>query len=123
MTEPWAVTGDAKSVTAWSRNRLAFEPRGVMLEFRATLRAALKALDAVRGAGLIATYFSPNEESVDVENAALYNVGASTYLHLTAADIYDLLGAVAVRRRASATVRFPAMPQAFSAEPCTTRIP
>lgn len=123
MTEPWAVIGDAKSVTAWSRNRLAFEPRGVMLEFRATLRAALKALDAVRGAGLIATYFSPNEESVDVENVALYNVDASTYGHLTAADIYDLLGAVARAKASISDCPLSRNAPGISAEPCTTRIP
>jgi hypothetical protein len=88
VTEPWAVGGDARSVTAWSLRRLAFEPRGEMLEFRRALRAALKALEPVTGTGLVAIYLSPNDEFVDVENVALYNIGAGAYGHLTAAGLY-----------------------------------
>lgn len=88
LTRLWAVTGDDRSVTAWSLTRLTFEPRGDMLEFRAALRAALKKLDAVPGEGLVATYCAPNNEFVDVENVALYNVGASAYGHLTRAGLF-----------------------------------
>lgn len=36
-----------------------------------------------QGEGLIATYGSPDHAFVDVENAALYNIGSGAYSHLT----------------------------------------
>jgi hypothetical protein len=78
-----AVTGNDTEVQAWSSKRLPFEPEGEMLAYRGQLRAALRALRPQPGHGLIAAYLSPDSAFVDVENAALYNVGAGAYGHLT----------------------------------------
>lgn len=53
-----------------------------MFGYRAALREALLALVPNPGQALLASYASPDETFVDVENAALYNVGASAYAHL-----------------------------------------
>lgn len=77
------VVGEDTEVHAWSSRRLPFEPKGDMLAYREQLRAVLRALRPRPGQGLIATYMSPDTAFVDVENAALYNVGAGAYGHLT----------------------------------------
>lgn len=80
--DPWQVTVGPASVTAWSRRRLAFEPRGTMIEYRNAIRHALRNLGSEAGPALIVTYLAPDDDFVDVENAALYNVGSGAYSHL-----------------------------------------
>ena len=80
--DPWQVTVSPASVAAWSRRRLAFEPRGTMIDYRGVIRHALRNLGAAAGHALIVTYLAPDDDFVDVENAALYNVGSGAYSHL-----------------------------------------
>jgi hypothetical protein len=80
----WAVHGDSGRVEAWSVTRLPYEPRGALLAYRAALRTALRALEPSHepGVGFVATYGSPDDAFVDVENVCLYNVGTGAYSHL-----------------------------------------
>jgi hypothetical protein len=55
-----------------------------MRGFRDHLRAALTQLPAVPGRGPAARHASPDDDFADVENVALYNVGAGAYSHLVA---------------------------------------
>ncbi len=78
----YAVDGDGRQVTAWSTKRLAFEPKGWQVAFRADLRAALRSLRPQRGRGLVVTYATPDQGFVDLENVLLYNVGQGCISHL-----------------------------------------
>jgi len=67
--------------------RLAFEPKGWQLEYRPELRQALRALEAVPGEVLVAELITDDDRFFDVENVLLYNVGASSFRHLTTEGI------------------------------------
>lgn len=76
------------SVTAWSRQRLSFEPHGEMVDYRNAIRRDLQSLTGRPGQALTATYWSPDDGFVDAENAALYNIGSGAYSHLVVGDLY-----------------------------------
>jgi hypothetical protein len=59
-----------------------------MLGYRTALRAALQTTDPIPGLALVASYASPDRAFVDVENAVLYNIGASAYAHLLNDGLY-----------------------------------
>jgi hypothetical protein len=79
----WDLTTDATTVSGWSQTRLPFEPRDELREYRAALRSALRGLVSQPRTGLLAAYAAPDAGVVDVENVALYNIGAGSYSHLT----------------------------------------
>lgn len=79
----YRVISDQGCVYSWSTVRLPFEPRGPLLAYRNELRSALQDLRATASEGLVATYATPDREFADVENVALYNVGAGAFSHLT----------------------------------------
>jgi hypothetical protein len=83
----WDLTTDATTVSGWSQTRLPFEPRDELREYRAALRSALRGLVSQPGTGLLAAYAAPDAGVVDVENVALYNIGAGSYSHLTGGGI------------------------------------
>jgi len=72
----YAISASPERVEAWSERRLPFEPKGWLLEFRNDLRAAVRGLNK-RGSTLFARYTSDDQNSVDVENVLLYNLGTS----------------------------------------------
>jgi len=76
------VRGPADAmVEAWSVTRLPFEPKGSMLEFRTSLRLALRTLADQAGPSyrLTGIYTSQQLGLVDTENVLLYNVGSSPF--------------------------------------------
>lgn len=84
----YVVRGDNEHVEAWSTVRLPFEPRDVMVDLRADLRAALMSLDVPDGRVLHAVYAAEDTgDFVDVENVLIYNVGTSTLRPLTRTGI------------------------------------
>lgn len=83
MTDFYAVESDGVTVRAWSIQRLPFEPKGWLLDYREELRRGLRSLVHADGARLRAVYSSPDQEFSDVENVLLYNVGTGSYRHLT----------------------------------------
>ena len=74
---PFVVHGSDAGVERWSSQRLPFEPKGWMLEYRSALREALGRLDPARGPVLIASFASTDRKPCDVENLLLYNLGLS----------------------------------------------
>jgi hypothetical protein len=74
---PYFVRIDDDVVEAWSSLRLAFEPKGWQVNFRAELRAALSGLRSPGpGEVLVAEYAAVDSgQLVDAENVLLYNVG------------------------------------------------
>ena len=68
-------------VEAWSTVRLPFEPRGWLVDFRAELRQALRAIAPAAGTAgsLAATYSSVDPFPVDAENVLIYNVGTAWF--------------------------------------------
>jgi hypothetical protein len=82
MEPPYTVDGDESRVEAWSSVRLPFEPKGWLVEYRAELRNALRAMKAPAGSVLYAEYAAPEPASVELENVLLYNVGSGCYSHL-----------------------------------------
>lgn len=81
------ITGSRTSVSAWSVLRLPFEPRGWQMEFRTQLRSALREVDHGDDSALVATYASPDDSFVDVENVLLYNVGSASLSPLMAGGV------------------------------------
>ncbi len=79
---PYGVESSANEVAARSAVRLAFEPKGDMVNYRHELRTALRGLGRAQGPVLLAEYASPDQAHADLENVLLYNVGASAYSHL-----------------------------------------
>lgn len=77
---PW--TDSHRMVEAWSEQRLPFEPKGNMLDFRNRLRAELRTLPPDGGPALIAEYRSEIREVCDVENVLFYNVGLRPFSRL-----------------------------------------
>jgi len=76
MRSNYYIETSTSSVTAWSTERIPFEPKEWRLEFRNQLRSALAGLSSGGGKILYAAYRSPIGEShVDVENLLIYNVG------------------------------------------------
>jgi hypothetical protein len=84
----WGIAVDIHSVRGWSRARLGFEARDAMVAYRTALRRALRDLEPVTGWAFGARYAAPDEGFVDVENAALYNIGTGAYGHLIANGLY-----------------------------------
>jgi hypothetical protein len=68
---------DDRVVEAWAQQRLKFEPKLWMKEYRDELRSALRELTAGENEGLYAVYCSPQRDLCDVENVLIYNVGSS----------------------------------------------
>jgi hypothetical protein len=83
----YQVTVSDGSVEAWSRARLAFEPRGWQVDFRRDLRAALRQLPVGQGHGLSAKYLAAAPAAADLENVLLYNIGMASFGPLIAGGI------------------------------------
>jgi hypothetical protein len=66
-------------VEGWAQQRLPFEPKGWMKDFRQELRVAIRGLIAGPGEVLHATYTNPQTDRVDVENALIYNVDPGAF--------------------------------------------
>jgi len=74
------ITTAPGEVNAWSENRLPFQPKGEMLEFRQRLAAAITALPPTPGAHLVATYTAAEANAlIDTENVLFYNVGLGCF--------------------------------------------
>ena len=56
-------------IEGWAQQRLPFEPKGWMKDFRDELRVAIRGLVADRAEALHATYTNPQTDRVDIENA------------------------------------------------------
>lgn len=84
----WDVMVGPTYVRAWSQVRLPFEPRGELREYRDALRAALRTLSPAPNAGLVVRYEAPSDDFADLENVALYNIGAGSYSHLLMTGVY-----------------------------------
>lgn len=79
-TEPYQVRIVSDGlVEAWSQQRLQFEPKGWMKDFRSDLRTALRELSAGANQGLYTVYESSQMDTCDVENILIYNVGTSAF--------------------------------------------
>lgn len=87
MGDFYGVESDGAAVRAWSIQRLPYEPKGWLLDYREELRRQLRSLVPVDGARLRAKYSSPDQEFSDLENVLLYNVGAGSYRHLTSGGL------------------------------------
>lgn len=83
VDKSYEIAVESNAVRAWSTRRLPFEPKGWLKGYRDDLRIALRSLKPETGRHLRAVYASPDREFADVENVLLYNVGASSYRHLT----------------------------------------
>jgi hypothetical protein len=70
-------------VEMWTTQRLPFEPRGVLLVARDSLRTELRKLTATPQLILEACYTSTSTGFVDTENVLLYNVGPSAFASAT----------------------------------------
>lgn len=84
QSENWGVRADQHRVEAWSVARLQFEPHGWHVDFRNSLRSALRQLPPAHGRVLRAEYATPDHDFADLENVLLYNVGSGAYGHLLA---------------------------------------
>lgn len=82
MSMPFLVSRSANLVEGWAAAPLPFDPKGWMLEYRQSLRAALSQLPAAAGRTLVGRYASPDARRCDVENLLLYNVGLSAFTHV-----------------------------------------
>jgi hypothetical protein len=69
------VDGAGRRVLGWSAERLPFDPKGPMGDFRRVLAAGCGTLVAKPGQILQAIYSSTDTSFVDVENVLTYNVG------------------------------------------------
>lgn len=65
-------------VKIWSKMRLPFEPQGINLQLRETIRQNLSNLDSSEGI-LYAQFTSQDPGFFDVENILFYNVGTSHF--------------------------------------------
>jgi hypothetical protein len=70
---------NSRLVEAWSKERLKFEPKDWMQDFRDALRLAVRDLDAGRDEGIAGLYQSSQTGLCDVENILIYNVGPSSF--------------------------------------------
>ncbi len=84
---PFVVRGSDAGVEGWSSQRLPFEPKGWMLEYRTALREELRRLDSATRPVLVASFTSPDRRPCDVENVLLYNVGLSPFAHLSCEEV------------------------------------
>jgi len=84
QSENWGIRADQHRVEAWSVARLQFEPRGWQVDYRNSLRSALRHLSAAHDRVLRAEYATPNHDFADLENVLLYNVSSGAYGHLLA---------------------------------------
>lgn len=66
-------------VALWSSRRLPFEPKGWLYDMREALKNAINQLIVPKDSILTATYTSPIEESCDVDNILVYNVGPRVF--------------------------------------------
>lgn len=87
MSDSYGLEAAGAAVRAWSTQRLPFEPRGWLKDYRDELRVALRSMSPIGGALLHAEYASPDREFADVENVLLYNVGAGSYRHLAGSGL------------------------------------
>lgn len=87
MSDFYGVESDGVAVRGWSTQRLPYEPKGWLLEYREELRDNLRSLVHDDGAHLRAEYATPDADFADVENVLLYNVGTGCYRHLTAGGL------------------------------------
>jgi len=92
----YRIEASSSRVEACSSSRLAFEPKGWQLDYRAELRQALRALKPVSGHVLVAELLTDDDHFFDVENVLLYNVGTSNVRPVT-------VDGLAFRRLASAS--------------------
>lgn len=77
---PYEVRSDGnRLVEGWAQQRLPFEPKGWMKDFRTSLNVAIRGLVAGPGEALHATYTNPQTDRVDIENALIYNVGIGAF--------------------------------------------
>ncbi len=72
-----------ETVEAWSIQRLPFEPKDWLLEFRHNLRTAIHSLQSQPTQILHAIYGAPRGSLCDTENILFYNVGLSHFTSLT----------------------------------------
>ncbi|HEV2068979.1 MAG TPA: hypothetical protein VGR26_04205, partial [Acidimicrobiales bacterium] len=84
---PFVVRGSDAGVEGWSSQRLPFEPKGWMLEYRTALREELRRLDSGTRPVLVASFTSPDRRPCDVENLLLYNLGLSAFAHLSCEEV------------------------------------
>lgn len=61
MSDFYGVESDGIAVRAWSSQRLPYEPKGWLLDYREDLRRELRSLVHVDGAHLRAEYSSPDQ--------------------------------------------------------------
>lgn len=79
------VRAGPELVEGWAWQRLPFEPKASMLDYRKALRGALGRLSPSRV--LYCTYTSTDSSRCDIENVLLYNVGLSAFSHLGVTDV------------------------------------
>ncbi len=70
------------TVDVWSIQRLPFEPKGWLQNFRSDIRDAVDSLRSGPNEILHTIYGSPFDEFCDTENILLYNVGVRHFSHL-----------------------------------------
>ncbi|UAL31122.1 hypothetical protein K8W59_06530 [Nocardioides rotundus] len=83
MTVAYEVRFETDAVHGSSTRRLPFEPKGWLRSYRDCLRSTLSQLRLYEDVGLRAVYSTPTHELADLENVLFYNLGSSSYRHLT----------------------------------------
>jgi len=83
----YSVTRSDKRVDAWSTERLPFEAKGWLRDYRSELQAALRSMKQTHTSILYAQYAAPDAAFADLENVLLYNLGSGCYSHLAQSGI------------------------------------
>ena len=78
IMNPYYISANDSSVTAWSTKRIPFEPKDGLLVLQKQLKSDISQLSPVDGKVLHAVYRSPIRGYADVENLLIYNVLGET---------------------------------------------
>lgn len=78
----------SKRVTAISKKRIPFEPKGEYLQFRNELRKNIMSLEPLENEIMMATLEYDSKDFFDVENALFYNIGVSAFKKATQNGLY-----------------------------------
>jgi len=70
---------ETRKLSAWSEERLPFEPTGQLLAMRDKIRLALQTTPALPSEILHAKYYCRDSSVFDVENILFYNVGTGAF--------------------------------------------